>query len=67
MDQRDNLLDQTVNNFYLHIKYVKKSGFLNSTSQSYAKALYELANENSELDKVEDEMKKLNKLLYFYT
>ena len=40
-----------------------KSTFLNSTSKSYALALYELAKENSELDKVEDEMKKLNKLL----
>ena len=37
-----------------------KSGFLNSTSQSYAKALYELANENSELDKVEDGINGLN-------
>ena len=25
----DNLLNQTMNNFYLNIKYVKKSGFLN--------------------------------------
>tara|TARA_Y100000590_G_scaffold6532_1_gene8502 strand:- start:880 stop:1437 length:558 start_codon:yes stop_codon:yes gene_type:complete len=40
-----------------------KSTFSNSTSNSYALALYELAKENSELDKVEDEMKKLNKLL----
>ena len=40
-----------------------KSGFLNSTSQSYAKALYELANENSELDKVEDGINGLNTLL----
>ena len=41
-----------------------KSTFSNSTSISYAIALYELSKENSELDKVEDEMKKLNKLLY---
>ena len=40
-----------------------KSTFSNSTSNSYALALYELAKENFELDKVEDEMKKLNKLL----
>ena len=40
-----------------------KSIFSNSTSKSYAIALYELSKENSELDKVEDEMKKLNKLL----
>ena len=40
-----------------------KSTFSNSTSRSYAIALYELSKENSELDKVEDEMKKLNKLL----
>ena len=40
-----------------------KSTFSNSTSKSYAIALYELSKENSELDKVEGEMKKLNKLL----
>ena len=40
-----------------------KSTFSNSTSKSYAIALYELSKENSELDKVEDEMKKLSKLL----
>ena len=40
-----------------------KSSFLNSTSKSYARALYELAKENSELDKVEDEMKNLKQLL----
>jgi len=40
-----------------------KSTFSNSTSKSYAIALYELSKENTELDKVEDEMKKLNKLL----
>ena len=38
-----------------------KSTFSNSTSKSYALALYELSKENSDLDKVEDEMKKLNK------
>ena len=40
-----------------------KSKFSNSTSRSYALALYELSKENSELDKVEDNMKSLNKLL----
>jgi len=40
-----------------------KSTFSNSTSKSYAVALYELSKENSELDKVEDGMKNLNKLL----
>ena len=40
-----------------------KSTFSNSTSNSYATALYELSKENSELDKVEDDMKSLNKLL----
>ena len=40
-----------------------KATFSNSTSKSYARALYELAKENSELDKVEDEIKKLNNLL----
>ena len=40
-----------------------KSTFSNSTSKSYAMALYELSKENSELDKVENEMKSLNKLL----
>jgi len=40
-----------------------KSTFSNSTSKSYALALYELSKENSDLDKVEDEMKKLNRLL----
>ena len=40
-----------------------KSTFLNSTAKSYSIALYELSKENSELDKVEDEMKSLNKLL----
>ena len=40
-----------------------KSTFSNSTSKSYATALYELSKENSELDKVEDGIKSLNKLL----
>ena len=40
-----------------------KSTFSNSTSKSYALALYEISKESSTLDKVEDEMKNLNKLL----
>ena len=40
-----------------------KSTFSNSTSKSYAVALYELAKENSELSKVEDEINGLEKLL----
>ena len=40
-----------------------KSTFSNSTSQSYSLALYELSKENSDLDKVEDEIKGLEKLL----
>ena len=40
-----------------------KSTFSNSTSKSYALALYELAKENSELDKVEDGLKGLKTLL----
>ena len=40
-----------------------KSTFSNSTSKSYALALYELAKENSELKKVEDEMIGLKILL----
>ena len=40
-----------------------KSKFSNLTSKSYATALYELSKENSELDKAEDGMKSLNKLL----
>ena len=40
-----------------------KSTFLNSTSQSYAVALYELAKENSELNNAEDGMNGLKKLL----
>ena len=40
-----------------------KSTFSNSTSKSYALALYELSKENSEIDKVETEMKSLRQLL----
>ena len=40
-----------------------KSTFSNSTSKSYALALYELARENSELNKVEDGMFGLKTLL----
>ena len=40
-----------------------KSKFSNSTSKSYALALYELAKENSELNKVEDGMNALRNLL----
>ena len=40
-----------------------KSTFLNSTSKSYALALYELAKENSELNNAEDGMNSLKTLL----
>ena len=40
-----------------------KSTFSSSTSKSYAIALYELSKENSELNKVEDGIKSLHKLL----
>ena len=40
-----------------------KSTFLNSTSKSYALALYELAKENSELNKVEDGIDGIKTLL----
>ena len=40
-----------------------KSTFSNSTSASYAVALYELSKENAELDNVEIAMKSLKKLL----
>ena len=40
-----------------------KSTFSNSTSKSYALALYDLAKENSELDKAEEGMKSLSTLL----
>ena len=40
-----------------------KSTFSNSTSKSYALALYELAKENSDLPKVEEGMKAIDKLI----
>ena len=40
-----------------------KSTFSNSTANSYAVALYELAKENSEIDKIADGLKNLKKLL----
>ena len=40
-----------------------KSTFSNSTSKSYALALYELSKENSELHKIENEMKSFGQLL----
>ena len=40
-----------------------KSTFSNSTSRSYALALYELSKENSEIDKIESEMKSFQQLL----
>ena len=40
-----------------------KSTFSNATSKSYALALYELSKENTELDKVENEIKSLSQLL----
>ena len=40
-----------------------KSTFSNSTSKSYALALYELAKEKSELNKVEDGMNGIKELL----
>ena len=40
-----------------------KSTFSNSTSRSYALALYEIAKENSELNKIENEIESLKKLL----
>ena len=40
-----------------------KSTFSNSTSRSYALALYELAVENSQLENIEKEMKDLSELL----
>ena len=40
-----------------------KSTFSNSTSKSYALALYELAKENSEIDSVENDIKDLNELI----
>jgi len=40
-----------------------KSTFSNSTSKSYALALYEISKENSETDKIENEMKSFQQLL----
>ena len=40
-----------------------KSTFANSTSKSYAVALYELAKDESQLEKVEDEINSLKKLI----
>jgi F-type H+-transporting ATPase subunit delta len=40
-----------------------KSTFSSATSASYAVALYELAQENSDLDKVEENMKSIKQLL----
>ncbi len=40
-----------------------KSTFSNSTSRSYAIALYELSKENSDLDRVENGMRSLNELI----
>ena len=40
-----------------------KSTFSNSTSKSYALALYELAKDNSDLDQVEIGIKNLKELL----
>ena len=44
-------------------KLSSKSSFSNSTSRSYAIALYELSKENSELDSVENGMKSLDELI----
>ena len=40
-----------------------KSTFSNSTSRSYALALYQLSKESGELNKIEEEIKSINKLL----
>ena len=40
-----------------------KSTFSNSTSKSYALALYEIAKENSQLEKIEEEIKTFKNLL----
>ena len=40
-----------------------KSTFSNSTSKSYALALYEISKENSEVEKIETEMKSFQQLL----
>jgi len=41
----------------------KNKGFSNTSANRYSLALYELSKENSELDKVEEEIKGLEKLL----
>ena len=40
-----------------------KSTFSNTTSKSYAVALFELSKDNSELDKVVNDIKNLDELL----
>ncbi len=40
-----------------------KSSFSNTTSRSYARALYELANDSSEIEKIKNEMESIKKLL----
>ena len=40
-----------------------KSSFSNSTSKSYALALYEIAKESLQLEKIEEEIKGLKNLL----
>ena len=40
-----------------------KSTFSDSTAKSYALALYELSNESSNLNKIEEEVESLNRLL----
>ena len=47
----------------LGAKMSSKSTFSNSTSRSYALALYELGKDSSEIEKIEIEMKGLKKLL----
>jgi F-type H+-transporting ATPase subunit delta len=44
-------------------KLSAKSTFLNSTSRSYALALYELGEDNDEISKIENEMESLKKLI----
>tara|TARA_Y100000590_G_scaffold2671_1_gene3536 strand:- start:12642 stop:13199 length:558 start_codon:yes stop_codon:yes gene_type:complete len=41
-----------------------KSTFSNSASNSYATALYEIAKENSALDKIENDIKSLKKIVF---
>ena len=56
-------LNNLLQNESFSTKMSAKSTFSNSTSKSYATALYELAKENSELSNVEDGMNGLKKLL----